>query len=411
MLDKYQIITLTHQRLPLQKMGDYVVPATEATPLSVQLAEIKKALHLDELLYLSTCNRLMFLFSKAEPLSPDFAERLFRQINPGLSEEQIELALNCVEIFDGTDAIRHLAEVASSVNSLVVGEREILRQLRQAYEQCRSWKLTGDDLRLTNRFAVETAKAVYAQTRIGEKPVSVVSLAIQELLKEQIDRSARILMIGAGQTNNLVGKFLIKHQFSNVTVFNRTPEKAQALADRFDGNGHPLSDLASYKQGFDVLIACTGAVRPIVDEATYRQLVGDDQAHKTIIDLSVPNNVSADVVQQYNCKYIGVDGLKELANNNLSFRRKEVVKANQLIESRLPVFQTLYKQRQIEKALAHIPEEIKTIKKHAVEVVFKKDLEKMDAATKDLIDRMLTYMERRCISVPMTSSRQSDLFG
>ena len=151
------------------------------------------------------------------------------------------------------------------MNSLVIGEREILRQLREAYDQSVAWKLTGDDIRLAMRAAVETAKAVYSNTRIGEKPVSVVSLAIQKLLAAKTPKEARILLIGAGQTNKLVTKFLHKHSFSNVVVFNRTLEKAEGLANMVDGKAYTLDHLQEYQGGFDCMIVCTGATKALVD--------------------------------------------------------------------------------------------------------------------------------------------------
>lgn len=405
MLSNYTIITLTHHHIPLRDLGDYVIAATEETPLQEQLARVKAETGVDELLYLATCNRILFLVSNSNPVSTKFAEQLFRSANPSLSDNQIKLAVDNLEELHGMSAIRHLFEVSSSIDSLVVGEREILRQIREAYTQCQKWGLTGDDIRLALRYTVEAAKSVYELTRIGEKPVSVVSLAIREMLKERVNPNSRVLMIGAGQTNNLVCKFLVKHEFNNVTVFNRTESKAASLAKRFGGTSHALSDLENYKTGFDVMIVCTGAVEPVINVTNYTSLLTGDSDQKTIIDLGIPNNVSTEVTEQFNCRYIGIESLRELADQNLSFRKKEVIKGKILLEKRLEEFHVVYKERQNEKVFLHIPAEIKSIKKHAVDVVFKKDLEEMDEETRDLFQRMLDYMERRCISVPMIAAK------
>ena len=139
--------------------------------------------------------------------------------------------------------------VASSVDSLIIGEREILRQLRTAYDACRRAKLTGDSIRLAIKISVETAKRVYSNTKIGEKPVSVVSMAMRELENKQIDKNARILLIGAGQTNTLVAKFLKKFGYSNYTIFNRSLENGQKLAKLLIGN-HAYTRSTSYIQSW-----------------------------------------------------------------------------------------------------------------------------------------------------------------
>ncbi|MFK7809485.1 MAG: glutamyl-tRNA reductase, partial [Saprospiraceae bacterium] len=349
MLSNYTIITLTHHHIPLRDLGDFVIAATEEIPLSERLMTLKNQLGVDELLYLATCNRILFLVSSAEPIATNFAESLFQLANPSLTAEQIKLATDNLDQFHGLSAIRHLFEVSSSIDSLVVGEREILRQIREAYSQCYEWGLTGDDIRLALRYTVEAAKAVYEQTRIGEKPVSVVSLAIRQMLKEKINPSSRVLMIGAGTTNNLVTKFLVKYEFENVTVFNRTLAKAELLAKRFNGNAHPLSELENYKNGFDVMIVCTGAVEPVVNGANYKKLLAGDTDEKVVIDLGIPNNVSTEVTQEFDCRYIGVESLRELADQNLSFRRKEVIKAKILLEEKLEEFLVIYRERQNEK--------------------------------------------------------------
>jgi len=386
-------------------LGDFVIAATEENLLSDQLARIKEELEVDELLYLATCNRIFYLVSSDKPVSTKFAEQLFRSSNPSLSDDQIQLAVDNLKELHGMSAIRHLFEVSSSIDSLVVGEREILRQIKEAYTQCQSWGLTGDDIRLAIRYTVEAAKSVYELTRIGEKPVSVVSLAIREMMKERVNSNSRVLMIGAGQTNNLVSKFLTKYDFKNVTVFNRTESKATTLANRFNGKAYPLTALDSYDEGFDVMIVCTGATEPVINSANYQHLLSGNQDKKIIIDLGIPNNVSTEVPEQFNCRYIGVESLRELADQNLSFRRKEVIKAKILLEEKLEEFHVIYRERQNEKVFLHIPEEIKSIKKHAMDVVFKKDMEEMDEETRDLFQRMLNYMERRCISVPMIAAK------
>src|SRR3546814_1118216 len=108
---------------------------------------------------------------------------------------------------------------------------------------------------------VKTAKEVYTHTRISRNPVSVVSLAYRKLREIKLENNPRILIIGAGETNQNIAKYLLKHRFSNFVVFNRTLENARALSTELNAASYPLSELPNYKGGFDILITCTGSDR------------------------------------------------------------------------------------------------------------------------------------------------------
>ena len=405
-LYNYKIVTVTHKTSSLKQIGDFVIPC-EGAELQSKLKQLKANFDLDELMYLSTCNRVMYLFSSDISINKDFLASFLTAANPKLETLSEKEIFKQILVFDGAYAIRHLYEVAGSIDSLVIGEREILRQLRDAFEQSNQWGLTGDNIRLLMRYAVTSAKAVYANTRIAEKPVSVVSLAIQKLLEYKISRKSRVLMVGAGQTNLLVSKFLLKHEYHNVTTFNRTVEKAEKLVRKFDnGQAFPLTDLASYKEGFDILIVCTGATSAVVDNALYQQLLVGETDRKLIIDLSIPNNVAAEVMEKNRATYIEIEDLKMLAKQNMAFREREVSGAKALLLEKVEEFKVHFQQRQMEVAMKDIPVKIKAIKQRAMDEVFKKDIEELDDKSKALMERMMTYMEKKCISIPMKVAKQ-----
>ncbi len=404
MLRKYKILTITHRSTHLADLGSYVVEQSDSQSLQDKLHALREQFQLPELLYLATCNRVMYFFSSSENIDTG---KFFQAVNPGLGTDQLERLHTVVNYYEGEDALRHLYEVAASIDSLVVGEREILRQLREAYDRCREWGLTADDIRLAMKFAVQTAKAVYDQTRIGEKPISVVSLAIQKLLRTQLPKDARVLMVGAGQTNTLVAKFLKKHGYHNVTVFNRNQERARNIAEMLDGKAMPYDQLPTHQNGFDCLIVCTGATQAIVDIELYQTLLAGETNEKLIIDLAIPHNIDSGIIEHFPVQYIEIDGLRQLANTNLAFREKEVEKGKAMINQNLSEYYAVYQQRQIERAMREVPTQIKAVKDHAINSVFKKELEDLDATTKDLMERMLTYMEKRCISIPMQAAKKT----
>lgn len=408
MLENYHILTLTHKKVPLDRLGTFVIQATDDLALRTKLEEIKAQFELDELLYLATCNRVLFFMHAPGTFDHALLTEFFQYVYPGIEASDSAQLSEWVGVYSGMHAITHLYEVAASIDSMVIGERQILGQLRDAFDQSQAWNLSGDAIRLALNMAVQAAKAVYTHTRIGDKPVSIASLAVQKLLRLHVSRDARILMVGAGQTNVLVAKFLQKYAYHHVDVFNRTPEKADALAATFQhGHGHPIKSLPDYQGGFDVLIVCTGASTPVIDPQLYETLLQGETAPKVVIDLSLPHNVDPEVVRQYPVQYVGIEDLRQLAKENFAFRKQEMEHARTLLASYTAEFPQQYRQRRLEIALRQVPESIKAVKEKALSEVFKKEVETLDPDTRQLVERMLGYMEKKCIGIPMKAAREA----
>lgn len=371
-----------------------------------RLAKLRKQYGLHELMYLATCNRVLFFFVSSTSPDSDFITAFFQSVNPALSTVNTDTISEKVLYFEGQEAIRHLYEIAASVDSMVVGEREIFRQLREAYEACHTAGLTADNIRIAMRTVVEVAKEVYATTRIGEKSVSVVSLAFRKL-QAQIDLSeSRFLIVGAGKTNSLFAKFMLKHGYKDAAVFNRSLANAQLLADELKASAFALTDLENYRSDFDVMVVCTAAIEPIITRDIYEKINKKGEP-KIIIDLSLPRNVSDDVVENFEVEYIDIEKLRQLAKQNMAFRLNEVEKAKKLIGKRVDEFKMRFRQRQIERAMSDVPTQIKSIKAHAMDSVFKNELDKLNPEARELVERMMDYMEKRCIGIPMVAVKDA----
>ena len=215
-------------------------------------------------------------------------------------------------------------------------------------------------------------------------------------------------MIGAGQTNHLVAKFLVKYDFSNVVVFNRSFDKGTANCRNLPADKRVLfSELQTYNEGFDCLIVCTGATSALVNNTLYQSLLNGDKKKKLVIDLSVPYNIAKNIAENFDILFVDVENLRNLAKENIAFREKEVVVVKAMSAKNLEAFHTIYRQRQIERAMQRVPEKIKEVKSHAMNNVFKKELEILDEHSLDLLERMMAYMERRCISIPMQVAKKT----
>lgn len=401
MLSNFKLITITHHKLNVNELEKFVVKSDNEDELATSLIDLKSQLDLTELFYLATCNRVQFLVYDTKVIDIEFCKKLFSIINHSLQANDLDQIEKFIDIHQGLDAIDHIFSVCSSIDSLVVGEREIIRQYRQAYEKCLGYGITGDNLRLVDKFTVQAAKDVYANTKIGEKPISIVSLAIQKLLQADLSRDARIILVGAGETNRLVAKFLKKYDFKNITIFNRSLDNAKTLSDTLNARAFHLSELSNHKEGFDCIISCTGSPDIIITEDTYRSLLNDEEDDKLVVDLAVPNNVDKAIPENFALTLIDIEQLRILANENLAYRKDEVVVAQEILKNHVNKFDKVYQQRQIEKALTELPVKIKEVKERALEKVYKKEIEELDPDAQKLIAEMMDYMEKKCVGIPM----------
>ncbi|MBI4945176.1 MAG: glutamyl-tRNA reductase [Bacteroidetes bacterium] len=402
-MNSFKIIAITHKHFDVNHIGKFHI---EESQWHQRLSDLKSVMGIDELMFLSTCNRIEFLLKYAHPIDKKFIKKFILAVYPETKNEDAEKTLFSACVFDGEEAIKHLFHVASSLDSLVVGEREIITQVRNAYELCKKLNLTGDLIRLVVQKTIECAKQVYTHTNISRNPVSVVSLAFRKLRDLNIKLDAKFLIVGSGVTNTSMAKYLKKHGFTNFAVFNRTFLNAEKLANELSGKAFPLSDLKNYKNGFDVIVTCTGSSEAIITKEIYATLVGDDKSKKVVIDLAVPNDLDDEILNNYDVNLIAVNNLQEIAKKNLLEREKELSSCEKIIEQNIDEFRKEFKERKVELAMSNVPKKVKEIRETAVNEVFAKEIEKLDEQSKETLDKVIAYLEKKYISVPMKMARE-----
>jgi glutamyl-tRNA reductase len=402
-LSHFHTIAFTHRNLDVSEIGRLHI---EADNQSERFNVVKSSLAIDEILFLSTCNRVEFMLVGQQVASPEFLEAFFTQLYPEFNQETIHFFASHATIVSDRDAIEHVLRVASSIDSLVIGEREIITQVRQAYEMSHKLKLSGDFIRLLIKHVVETAKRVYTETKISLKPVSVVSIAYQRLQGMDVPTDARVLVVGAGVTNTAMCRFLKKHGMSEFVVFNRTLAKAETLAQELGGKAFPLEQLPSYNGGFDVLVSCTGSEDAIISPELYAHLLQGETQPKVTIDLALPNDIHADVHAQFPTRPISINVLQAISDNHLQERSQEVTHVEAIIAEAVEEFAHLLKVRRIEVAMRPVPQMVKDIKATAFNDVFKNELDSMDAGSKELLEKIVGYMEKKYMSMPMKMAKE-----
>ncbi|MDB5158022.1 MAG: hemA 1, partial [Mucilaginibacter sp.] len=327
-----KVIAFTHKQIELKELGKLVICEENLTD---KLHEVKAEFDISELFYVATCNRVEFVMLTSQVVDKAFAKKFVEKLNIGLCSNHMGIFVDAASIYEGREALNHLLRMSCSLESLIVGEKEILAQLRKAYDSSREAGLTGDGLRMFMNCVVKTAKEVYTHTNISKNPISVVSLAYRKLNDLRLCSNARILIIGAGETNQTISKYLQKHKFSNFAVFNRTLSKAQKLATDLNGEAFTLDALKDYNKGFDVIITCTSATEPIITPEIYASLLNGETSKKTIVDLAIPNDTAPEVLEQFPVNFIEVCSLNEVAKRNLQERYQELTHAEQIIEENI----------------------------------------------------------------------------
>lgn len=402
-MDSFHSIIFTHRNLSVDDIGALHISEDLQKD---RLNDIKQRFSLPELMFLSTCNRVEFQLCTNEEVNNKFLSAFFQALYPSLTEQQIAHFLKSSEVFSGIEAVKHLLRVASSIDSMVVGEREIITQVRNAYELSKANGLTGDFIRLLVRHTIETAKQVYTETNIAKKPVSVVSLAYHRLKQLNISLDARILIIGAGMTNTNMSRFLKKHGFENFVVFNRTVEKAEKLARDLNGRAFPLSALTSFKEGFDVIITCTGSESHIISPELYERLLAGETDRKVVIDIAIPQDLSPEITGKHKVTHVSVNFLQQISNENLKERSREVEHVEVILEEKLEDFKQLHKLRTVELAMREVPQKVKDIRTTALNQVFKSDLDALDGQSKEVLEKVISYMEKKYMSMPMLMAKE-----
>ena len=296
--------------------------------------KIKEHPHTREFLLLSTCNRIE-AYVVAEK-SPRFTRQIVRQHLGALLHLPQNLLEEQLHYRNGLPTIQHLFAVAAGMDSLVVGEAEILGQVKAAYAEARQHNTIGPVLNRLFQKTFQAAKWVRTNTDIGRGQVSVGSVAVE--LSHHVFgdlRDCRILVIGAGEIDERTLTSLQSRGARQVTITNRTYSKACEAARIFHGQALPLEDLDQALAETDIVIGSTNAPQPLLSAARLRPLLHHRPLQPLfLIDLAVPRNFASDCADLEGVYLYNIDDLSDLAQRNLRAREKELAHCRQILHHR-----------------------------------------------------------------------------
>ena len=318
-------VGLNHRTAPVELRERFAVPSDQ---LVAHYDELRRA-EVHETVILSTCNRVEFY-----ALVPSDGQRLVDHLARwrGLRRRQLEPHLYT---HVGVDAVTHLFRVASSLDSMVLGEPQILGQVKQAFRGAESAQAAGRILHLLMRRALTVAKRVRTETAIGREPVSMGRAGV-ELARQVFGRleGRGALMVGAGEMGRLVARSLLDHGVDELVVANRTYVRAVELAQAFGGTAAHLDQLGRYLEQVDIVLTSTGATEHLL---TRRELAKVMRARRFrplfCIDLSVPRNIEPACNDLEGAFVFNVDDLSRVAARGMERRRAEAELAEGIVRS------------------------------------------------------------------------------
>ena len=366
------------------------------------LANITESANLAEVAILSTCNRTEII-AASNNIDPTPIIRWLEEYHriPPNSLDDI------IYTFIQRDALKHAMRVACGLDSMVVGEPQILGQFKECFDMARQHSTLGSELDLMSQSSFRVAKKVRTDTAIGENSVSVASTAVtlaQHLFSDLA--KCQILLIGAGETTQLVGRHLVSAGITDITIANRTIANARTLAAEFNASVIDLQSIPQALVNTDVVIAATAAQLPILGKGTVESAL-KTRKHRPIlmVDLAVPRDIEPEVGELKDIYLYSVDDLQEMINHNLKNRQEAAEQAEAIINEVAANYRTHQENRAIDQTMVRFREHHNAIKEQELEKAMAR-LSKGEAPAQ-VLNQLANQLTNKIIHSPSVALRKA----
>jgi glutamyl-tRNA reductase len=352
------VIGISYKTAPLEIREKFSFSKTDIVPFSELL---QQETEIADLVLISTCNRTEIYFSQDKHDNQTAFELIYEMVKKfkGVTD-------HCWHYFyhrANAGAVRHLFEVSSGLDSLIIGEDQIIGQVKEAYITCTELALTDAVLMRLFQKSFEAGKRVRTETGIKLGITSVSSAAVEMcacLLNGVSDKS--VLLIGTGETGNLALQNISKKGVGRVTVTNRTFEKAERTAGKYNGVAVPFENFADSLSNNDIVMIATSAPNPLITrEMVIKSLESRNNKAQVYIDLSVPRNIEKSVADLENISVLGVDDLQEIVKQTTEKKKESAEKAKIIIDDVVSDFNEWLASRSLRPAINTITTNLQTI--------------------------------------------------
>lgn len=388
------VVGLTHKTAPVEVREKLSIPEPVCDKAIAQLCSYP---HIEEVAVLSTCNRLELYLVTSE------TEQGIREVNQFLSEHS-KLPSSRLRPYLFTllhqDAVMHLMRVSAGLDSLVLGEGQILAQVKQCHKLGQQHNGIGRILNQLFKQGISAGKRVRTETSIGTGAVSISSAAV-ELAQMKVDSlsNQRVTIVGAGKMSRLLVQHLLSKGATNIVILNRSMNRARELANIFP-DAHlrllPIDDMMDAIAQSDIVFTSTSSTEPILDRAKLEAVLDPNQP-LMVIDISVPRNVASDVNELTTVRAFNVDDLKAVVAQNQESRRQMAMEAEALLEEEVETFEAWWRSLETVSTISCLRDKVETIRAQELEKALSRlgtefgdrHREVIEALTKGIVNKIL----------------------
>ncbi len=382
-------VGLNHKTAPVELRERAAVPEAEVAPLLKRMLE---APPVREAALLSTCNRVEFTLVTHDP---DAAIALVHEWFAEVSGLPLEAVTEHLYSHASENAVRHLFAVATGLDSLVLGEPQILGQVKSAYDRALAAGAAGHVLHRLFQATFAAAKRARTETDIGRQAVNISSCAVELARRIFGDLTGkRVMVIGAGEMAELAARHLRGHGVGDILVANRTLERARRLAAEFDGHALTLDQLDEYLDAADIVISSTAAsTYVLLPGQVARAMEKRGQRPMFLVDIAVPRDIDPRIDAMDGVYLYDVDDLQQVVQGNLEHRERAAAEARALLEEDVAEFLTWLKSLESVPLIRRIQDKMERMRRE--ELAKARYLNQMDEAQREAVERFSRALMKR----------------
>ena len=397
------VVGLCHKTAPVEVREKLSI---QETKIEEAIASLLSYPHVEEVAVISTCNRLE-IYGVVRATEPGIWEIMRFLCDLG-SFSPRELRKHLFTLLHH-DALAHLMRVSSGLESLVLGEGQILAQVKNTHKLAQKYKGLGRLLDKLFKQAISVGKRVRSETSIGTGAVSISSAAV-ELAQTKVDDLApqKMTIIGAGKMSRLLVKHMIAKGGKEISIVNRSQKRAQELAGQFpqaDIKIHPLSDMMEVIAASDMAFTSTSATEPILNKAKLAEALDANQS-LMLFDISVPRNIDTDVNELTNVTAYNVDDLKEVVAQNQAARRKMAQEAEGIIEEEVEAYKLWVRSLETVPTISSLRAKVEDIRAQELEKALSRLGSEFGGKHKEVIEALTRGIVNKILHEPMVQLRE-----
>ncbi|WGV27286.1 glutamyl-tRNA reductase [Halotia branconii] len=388
------VVGLSHKTAPVEIREKLSIPEIQTESA---IAHLSSYPHIDEVAIVSTCNRMEIYIVTSE------TEHGIREVTQFLSEysklPMLSLRQHLFMLLHD-DAVMHVMRVAAGLDSLVLGEGQILAQIKTTHKHGQQYNGIKTILNRLFKQAITAGKRVRTETSIGTGAVSISSAAVELAQMKMANLAAcRATILGAGKMSRLLVQHLVSKGAAQINIVNRSRDRAHELAQQFPEQPiriHLLSEMMTVIADSDLVFTSTSATEPILDRAKL-EIILEPNRPLMLFDISVPRNIHGDVNELANVQAFNVDDLKAVVAQNYESRRKMAQEAERLLEQEVETFDIWWRSLETVSTISCLRHKIETIREQELEKALSrlgsefgdKHQEVIEALTRGIVNKIL----------------------